>query len=69
MRCPYCYGPISRVRGLGKSQPEDKDRTFYRCLLCGADFSVAQELSPAKSSREINSRRPALQLVWPRAAR
>ena len=67
MQCPYCHGPISRVRGLGKSQLEDQDRTFYRCLLCGADFSVAQELSPSKSRRETDHWRPPLQLVWPRA--
>lgn len=68
MRCPYCHGPVSRVRGLGKSQPEDKDCAFYRCVLCGADFVLARETVPSKASRQANRRSPQLQLVWPRTA-
>ena len=52
MRCRYCDGPISRVRGLGKSQPEDKNRTFYRCLSCGADYVVARESSSSEEARQ-----------------
>lgn len=64
MRCPYCHGPISRVRGLGQSQPqpENKKRTFYRCLLCGADLVVAQEAAAPTAKHW----RPQLVLVWPR---
>jgi hypothetical protein len=67
MHCPNCHGPISQVRGLGKSQPQDKALTFYRCLICGADFVVVQEAAAAKTTQRSGSLNLQLQLVWPRA--
>ncbi len=67
MRCPHCYGPVSLVRGLGKSQPQDKDRTFYRCLLCGADFVVTRGAPSSTEASPSDGRGIQLQPVWPRA--
>lgn len=66
MRCPYCYGPISRVRGLDKSQPENRDRIFYRCLLCSADFVVTGDSLLSNKARQADQGRSQLQPVWPR---
>ncbi|MFZ5918705.1 MAG: hypothetical protein ACOYZ7_17355 [Chloroflexota bacterium] len=66
MQCPYCYGPISRIRGLGRAQADNPDRPLYRCLLCGADFAAEPEpVSPDKAP-QADRWSPQLQLVWPR---
>jgi DNA-directed RNA polymerase subunit RPC12/RpoP len=66
MICPYCRGPISRVRGLGQTQPEPNNATLYRCLTCGADFTTASQETAARELRQTDRRRVTLQPVWPR---
>ena len=66
MQCPNCDGPISQIRELGESQPQDKTLTFYRCLSCGADFVVMQETAASKTTQQSGSPKPQLRLVWPR---
>lgn len=68
MLCPYCYGPISRVRELGKKHRPDKETAFYRCLSCGADFVAEPETAPSNELGPAHLWTPKLQLVWPRAA-
>lgn len=67
MRCPYCRGPVSRVRDQEKDLPEFNSHTLYRCLLCNADLIVAQE--PSQDTPCADRWHPPLQLVWPRLAR
>lgn len=67
MLCPYCYGPISRIRGLGKNQPKPTDKKLYRCLNCGADFTTKPEPTP-KSHLRTDGWSPRLQAVWPRTS-
>ena len=66
MRCPYCYGPITRIRELGKAQEENKEQARYRCLFCGADFSAKPESATIQNLQQVEGISPRLQLVWPR---
>lgn len=66
MICPYCYGPISRVRGLGKTQPEPSNTKLFRCLTCGADFTIASKEMAPPEPRLAERQPPTLQPVWPR---
>jgi hypothetical protein len=42
MKCPNCYGPLTKVRTLGApSNPANATTTLYRCIVCGSDIEVA----------------------------
>lgn len=66
MRCPYCYGPITRIRDLGQAQDEHTKQASYRCLLCGADFSAKPESATTQNLQHVDGWSSRLQLVWPR---
>jgi len=64
MRCTICHGPLSRVRTpQGRLNRPRDSKEVWRCLVCGADFTIEQSEHPI---REMHVPR-STQQVWLRA--
>ncbi|HIP96521.1 MAG TPA: hypothetical protein EYH32_04815 [Anaerolineae bacterium] len=63
MRCTICHGPLSRVRTpQGRLNRPRDSREVWRCLVCGADFTIERRERSVKGTRVLHSAQ-----VWLRA--
>ena len=64
MKCTICHGPLSRVRTpQGKLNRPCDSREVWRCLVCGADFTIEESKHPLMGTRVLRSAQ-----VWLRVA-